>query len=124
MIRGLLVVALIIMGLHVAYLFTSPVIKNTMLEGKMQEIASNHGLKGETELRRDLMEFVTDKKIDLDPESIQLQVQNGKVDIAAHYTTSVTFWFYTRDYDFFPASSEAARRKWGMFRPGAYQARS
>jgi hypothetical protein len=124
MIRGLLVVALIILGLHVAYLFTSPVIKNTMLQGKMEEIASNHGLKGETELRRDLMEFVTDKRIDLAPESILVQIQDGRTAIAAHYTTSVTFWFYTRDYEFFPASSDAARSKWRISSRVGDQARS
>ena len=123
MIRALLTVALIILAIHLAYLFTSPVIKNTLLEGKMQDLATNHGLKGETELRRDLMEFITDKKIDVPAEAIQIQVGEGKATIAAHYATTVTFWFYTRKYDFFPASSESARSQWRNSRRSAYQAR-
>ncbi len=111
MIRGLLILALFIFTLRLGFQFASPVIKNTLLEGKMQEIASNHGMKTETELRKDLMEFIKEKHIDLDMDQVYFELSDRGCYIAAHYSTEVRFWKYGHTYEFFPASSLSAREK-------------
>jgi len=87
------------------------VIKNTLLEGKMQEMASNHGMKTETELRKDLMQFIDEKHIDLDMDHVYFEMNDQGCYIAAHYTTEARFWKYGHTYEFFPASSLSAREK-------------
>ena len=111
MIRGLLIFALFIFTLRLAVMFSSPVIKNTLLEGKMQEMAGNHGMKTETELRKDLMQFLNEKHIDLDMDRVYFEMNDQGCYIAAHYTTEVRFWKYGHTYEFFPASSLSAREK-------------
>jgi hypothetical protein len=111
MIRGLLLFGLFLLTLRLAFLFSSPVVKNTMLEGKMEEIATNHGMKNETELRKDLLDFIHEKKIDLTSDQIYFEMNDQGICIAAHYTTEVSFWKYHRTYEFSPASSLAAREK-------------
>jgi len=111
MIRGLLLFALFIFVLRLGVMFSSPVIKNTLLEGKMQEIASNHGMKTETELRKDLMQFIDEKHIDLDMDQVYFEMNDHGCYIAAHYTTEVRFWKYGHTYEFSPASSLSAREK-------------
>jgi hypothetical protein len=111
MIRGLLIFALFIFTLRLGFMFASPVIKNTLLEGKMQEMASNHGMKTETELRKDLMQFIDEKHIDLDMDHVYFEMNDQGCYIAAHYTTEARFWKYGHTYEFFPASSLSAREK-------------
>ncbi len=109
MIRGLLGFLLVLAAIHLGYRFTSPYIKNTMLEGKMQDLIRDQGLKGERELRRDTMAFVDEKNIPLRDRDLVVTVpENGTATIAAHYSCDVTFWFYTRHYEFFPASTPSA----------------
>ncbi len=109
MIRGLLGFLLVLAAIHLGYKFTSPYIKNTMLEGKMQDLIHDQGLKGERELRRDTMAFVEEKHIPLTDRQLVVMVpETGTSTIAAHYSCDVTFWFYTRHYEFYPASSPSA----------------
>ena len=61
MIRGLLAFALFVVLLHVGYVFASPIVKNTMLERKMREVARAKAVKSETSILRDIMSFVYDK---------------------------------------------------------------
>lgn len=112
MIRGLIFLTLFIGGLHVAYVFGSPMVKNTMLEKKMREIARSRAEKTESSVRRDVMDFVKDKEIDLDPSELVVVVKDKKTIIAAHYTTEASLFRYVREYEFFPASDESARRAW------------
>ncbi len=109
MIRGLFGVALFVLAIHVAYIFISPPIKNTMLEGKMEEVAKNRVLRTERDVRWLVMEFVDEKKIPLRPEELVVHFGQGQTTIAAHYKVVSRFWFYEREYEFFPASSDDAR---------------
>jgi len=111
MIKGLLTVFLILGAMHLAYLFSSPTIKNRMLEGKMREIAQDGVMKPESQIRREVMAFVDEKGIPLSADAVVIQKENNRVTIAAHYTDSVQFWFYRRDYEFYPASRASARLK-------------
>ena len=111
MIRGLLIFALFIFTLRLGFMFASPVIKNTLLEGKMQEMATNHGMKTETDLRKDLMQYIDEKHIDLDMDQVYFEMNERGCYIAANYTTEVRFWKYGHTYEFFPASSLSAREK-------------
>jgi len=109
MIRGLLVFLLILLAIHVGYMFASPVVKNTMLQGKMEDLVQSSGFKGEHGLRFDTMDFVHDKHIPLEEKDLVINIPDkGPATIAAHYSCDVTFWFYTRHYEFYPASSERA----------------
>jgi hypothetical protein len=109
MIRGLLVFLCILTAIHVGYIFASPVIKNKMLEGKMKEVAKESALKPAELIRKDLMEFINEKEIPLTSSEIVIQQDGRKLTLAAHYTTHAEFWFYERDYEFFPASHPSAR---------------
>jgi len=111
MIRGLLIFALFIFILRLGFMFASPVVKNTLLEGKLQEMATNHGMKTETELRKDLMQYLDEKKIDLDMDQVYFEMNERRCYIAANYTTEVRFWKYGHTYEFYPASSLSAREK-------------
>ena len=111
MIRGLLWLAAFIFVIRLAVLFSSPVIKNTMLEGKMREIASHYRVKTETDLRKDLMDFLDEKKIDLEMKEVFFQMDEQGCYIAARYTTEARFWKYGHTYEFYPASSLSAREK-------------
>jgi hypothetical protein len=112
MIRALLGLAILLGAIHIAYAFGSPVIRNTMLEGKMREVAQSRTAKSELSVHKDIMDFVYDKGIDLDPSDLVIVIRNNTVTIAAHYTTDVTYWSYTRHYEFYPASDESARMTW------------
>ena len=112
MIRGLLAIALFVALLHVGYVFASPVVKNTMLERKMREVARSQAVKSETSILRDIMSFVYDKGIELDQQDLVIVVRQDKATIAAHYTMDVSFWSYRHHYEFFPASDETARMTW------------
>ena len=89
--------------------FASPVVKNQMLEGKMKDIARNRGMREEREIRRDIMKYVSEKNIPLQPTRLQVHLDDGKVTIAGYYTTSAKLLFVERDYEFFPASRPEAR---------------
>jgi hypothetical protein len=108
MIRGLLLFLLILAVIHIGYTFASPVIKNKMLEGKMKEVAKTSPLKRESQLRHDVMEFVYDKGIPLEPGELIIERHDQKFTIAAHYKTHARFWFYERYYEFYPASHPSA----------------
>ncbi len=111
MIRGLLGVLLILLAIHVGYIFASPTIKNTMLQGKMEDLVQNRGLKGERELHRDIMEFIDEKDIPISDKDLVIRVTDDEASIAAHYTCTASFWFYSRDYEFYPASKPSAKLK-------------
>jgi hypothetical protein len=112
MIRGLIALALFIALLQAGFLFASPMVKNSMLEGKMRELARSKTAKSETSLLRDIMEFVDEKGIPLDEKEIVIVVKDNKATIAAHYTTQVKYLKYVHRYEFFPASDERARMTW------------
>ena len=112
MIRGLFFIGLFIGGVHVAYVFTSPMIKNTMLERKMQEATRTLIAKSETSVRKEVMEFVYEKNIDIDESEIVVVLKDNKYTVAGHYSTEATFLNYIRHYEFFPASHDAARLTW------------
>ncbi len=110
MIKGLLVLIILLLAVNVAYIFCSPMVKNTMLEGKMHDLATERGLKGEVELRRDTMNFAHEKNIPLDEDQLVVTVaDDGTASIAGHYTVDARFWFYDRHYEFYPASEASAR---------------
>jgi hypothetical protein len=120
MIRGLFFLALFMGGIHVTYVFTSPMIKNTMLERKMREATRTLTAKSEASVRKEIMEYIYEKDIDIDESEIVVTLheptttmgQESKVTIAGHYSTEATFLNYIRHYEFFPASHEAARLTW------------
>ena len=111
MIRGLLWLAMFIFVIRLAVLFSSPVVKNTLLEGKMREIASLYRVKTETDLRKDLMDFIDEKQIDLEMTDVFFEMDEQGCYIAAKYTTEVRVWKYGHTYEFAPASSLSAREK-------------
>lgn len=113
MIKALLVFAIVLFALHVGYLFGSPLVNNYMLEGKMHDLATNRAGKNVDALRQDVLLYASDKGIDLDPENlVVIKKDDGRVTIAAYYTTHVSYWNYTRHYAFYPASEEKARLTW------------
>jgi NAD kinase len=117
MIKGLLITAIVIFALNGVYQVTAPLIKNTMLEGKMDELAKNHARKAEGELHAELMDFVKDKGINLNETELMVHVgEDGKVLLAARYGAQARFMNYSRSYVFFPASSDKARLYWNQFR--------
>jgi hypothetical protein len=117
MIKGLLVLAICIFILNLAYLFVSPIIKNTMLEGKMTEVARNHGRKGEAEIHAEIMVYVYDRDIDLEENELMVEVTDeGDAHVAARYETHASFWNYTRTYRFAPVSGDKARLYWSQER--------
>jgi hypothetical protein len=109
MIRGLFGVAVFILGIHVAYIFLSPSIKNTMLQGKMEEVSRNHTLRSEQAVRRQVIEFIREKKMPLRAEDLVIKLDESGTTIAAHYSVTSRFWFYEREEEFYPASSAEAR---------------
>ena len=111
MIRGLVFLGLLLVVIRAGFIYVSPVVKNTMLEGKMQDLSSNRGLKTEYDLRKELLDFIEENRIDLKSDQIYFELTKRGCAMAAHYTTTATFWKYTRTYEFFPASSESARNK-------------
>ena len=114
MIRGLLTLAVFIFLLNQAYMFTSPYIKNTMLDGKMTELAKNRGHRSEAQIRAELMKFIYEKDIEIDDGNVMVEKTGAGVHLAARYQTEVSFWNYTRGYPFFPASSDQARLYWNQ----------
>jgi len=120
MIKGLFFLLLFIGGIHVAYVFTSPVYKNTMLEKKMRDASRTLTAKSEASVRKEIMEYVYEKGIDIDESEIVVILSEpstsigteSKVTIAGHYSTEATFLNYIRQYEFFPASHDAARLDW------------
>lgn len=112
MIKGLFFLAVFIGGINVAYVFTSPLVKNTMLEKKMRHITRTVTAKSEASVRKEIMEFIYDKDIDIDPSEIVVVLKNDQITIAGHYSTEASFLNYVRQYEFFPASHAAARLTW------------
>ena len=112
MIRGLFVLTLIILGLNGVYVFASPLVKNLMLEGKIQQVAPNHGRKSELALRTEIMTFAYDKGINLTEKDLLIRVVNGEAIIAAKYSVDVNYWKYSRHYEFFPVSGKKAALYW------------
>jgi hypothetical protein len=116
MIKGLLILAIVIFAMNLGYQFTAPVIKNRMLEAKMNEVATNHGRKVEAEIQEEIMDFVHDKGIDLDENNLVVKVSDdGLAHMAARYQTTVSFINYSRTYMFFPATDDRARLYWQQF---------
>jgi hypothetical protein len=122
MIRGLLLFLFVLASIHVGYIFASPVIKNKMLEGKMKEVAKESALKGESQIRRDVMRFVEEKDIPLSENQLVIVNQDRKLTISAHYSSHAEFWFYQRDYEFFAASHPSAKPKPSSQRRGTVRA--
>ena len=117
MIRALLGFALFLLAMHIAYMFTYPLVKNRMLEAKLVDLASNRAGKTNAALRDDVLTYAFENKIDLTPEDVVVTERNGRFTIAAYYTTEVTYWAYTRRYAFYPASQESARLTWKGKKP-------
>lgn len=109
MIRGLFGVAVLLLGIHVGYIFLSPSIQNRMLQGKMEEVSKNRTLRSDQAVRRQIMDFIRDKDIPLGPEDLVITMDENGITIAAHYKVTSRFWFYEREEEFYPASSGAAR---------------
>lgn len=115
MIKGLLILAIVIFALNAVYQVTAPLIKNTMIEGKMVDVAGNHGLKSAGEVQVEIMDYIRDKGIDLDESQLIVhQTDDGRIHLAARYETTGTFWKYSRSYVFFPASDAKARLYWNQ----------
>ncbi len=112
MIKGLFFLAVFIGGIHVTYVFTSPMIKNTMLEKKMYEVTRTVTAKSEASVRKEIMEFIDEKGIDIDESEIVVVLTDNRITIAGHYSTEAGFLNYIRQYEFFPASHDAARLDW------------
>jgi hypothetical protein len=105
MVLRLLLVLLVLLGLHAGYQFASPFIVNAMLEGKMKDMVKHRGLRGENDLRRDLMAYIREKNIPIHEGEIFIEVSNARVAMAAAYETDVKVWFYQRHYDFQAATA-------------------
>ena len=112
MIKGLFFIGLFVGGIHVAYVFTSPMIKNTMLEKKMRDTTRTLTAKSEASVRKEIMEFIHEKNIDIHESEIVVVLNDNKITIAGHYSTEASFLNYIRQYEFFPASHDAARLTW------------
>jgi hypothetical protein len=111
MIRKILILASIILGVNVVWMFSSPLVKNAMLEGKITDLAHNRGLKTSYELRQEVMSFAVEKGIPLPAAQLIVEVSLEKTLIAAHYTKAVEFWFLNHTYEFTIASDPDAKRK-------------
>ncbi len=109
MIRALFGVAVLLLGIHVGYIFLSPSIQNRMLQGKMEEVSKNRTLRSDQAVRRQVMDFIRDKDIPLGPQDLVITMDDNGTTIAAHYKVTSRFWFYERQEEFYPASSSAAR---------------
>ena len=109
MIRGLFGVAVFILCIHVAHIFLSPSIQNRMLQGKMEEVSRNHTLRTKKDVRRQVMEFIREKNMPLSPEDLVITLNEDGTSIATHYKVTSRFWFYEREEEFYPASSNEAR---------------
>jgi len=120
MIKGFFFLALFIGGIHVTYVFTSPMIKNSMLEKKMYAVTRTLTAKSEASVRKEIMEYIHEKNIDIDEREIVVILtepttssgSENKITIAGHYSTEATFLNYIHHYEFFPASHDAARLTW------------
>ena len=111
MIRGLLLFALILVAGNLAWVFGSPLVNNTLLEAKLEDLAGNRGLKSAGDLRADVMSFADEKKIPLKSTDLLVEIEGKKTMIAAHYRTEARFWFLNHTYDFLVASDPDAERK-------------
>jgi hypothetical protein len=109
MIRAALVFAFIILGIQAGYVFGVPVVKNSMLEGRMKELARNPTNKPVESLRGDVVEYLEDNEIVIQPDQLVMRDTGDKITIAAHYKVEATTWYYSHTYEFLPASEEAAR---------------
>lgn len=118
MIRAVLIFSLILFLISVGYRFATPLVQDRMLQGKMVEIAKNRANKSDQALHADLMEYIRDKGIELGPDDIMIERHDEKVYIAARYRTVVSFYSYSRQYDFFPVSDEKAALYWKQGRRG------
>ena len=112
MVRTLITVLLLSLAIHTGHQFATPVIKNTMLEAKMRKVLQQNPSKTVGPLTREIMKFVEEKKIPLKKHQLLIECSEDErhATIAAHYSTEVTFLFYTHHYDFFPATDVTAKR--------------
>ena len=115
MVFRLLAIALALLVLHFGWQLAEPPIKNSMLEGKMREMIRDRGMRGEKELRRDVLAYAREKDIPLEERYLMINLDNSGVSIAAAYETDVNVLFYTQHYRFKAASSEDARKVLGAF---------
>jgi hypothetical protein len=111
MIRKILVLALIVLVLNIAWVFSSPLIKNAILEGKVKDLSRNRGSKTAYELRQEVMSFALEKGIPLEPSQLVVEVSAKKALIAAHYIQPAKFWALYHEYEFTVASDNDAMRK-------------
>jgi hypothetical protein len=111
MIRGVIIFGLVILAIHAGIVFGSPVVKNRLLEARMHEVAQNRAMKSEDALRRDMMEFISEKGIPLQEDDLIFTKSGDQFQIAARYQTEARLWFYSRLYDFAPASDPSAALK-------------
>jgi len=116
MIRGILIFGFIVLALNVGWVFASPLINNTMLQGKMEDLSKYRGLKSQGDVEHELMDFIGDKSLPISSENLYLQVTQGETLIAAHYWVDVEFWILHHTYEFTPASSPNALQQLGIQR--------
>jgi len=109
MIRTALVFVLIILGIQAGYVFGVPVVKNSMLEGRMRELSRNPTRKPMESLRADVVEYLNDNEIKIQPDQLVMRDAGDRITIAAYYKVEASTWFYSHTYEFLPASEEGAR---------------
>jgi len=110
MVFRLLTIALALLVLHFGWQLAEPPIKSSMLEGKMKEMVKDRGMRGEKELKRDVMAYAREKDIPLDERNLVINLDNSGVTIAARYETDVNVLFYTQHYSFRVASNDEAKQ--------------
>ena len=110
MVFRLFIIACALLVLHFGWQLGEPHMKNYLLEGKMKELVKNRGMRGEKDLKRDIMAYAREKDIPLNERHLVVNLDNSGVSIAAQYRTHVDVLFHTQEYVFTPASSEQARQ--------------
>ena len=111
MVKAILIIGVILLVVHMAWVFASPVVNKTMLEGRMKELATNRGMKGEHDLLKDVQSYAEERKIPVPPHAFFIEISGKKTLIAARYTQEAEYWFLHHRYDFTVGSSEEARRR-------------
>ena len=95
--------------IHLGNLFYGPIIKNHMLEGKMISLSEESRLKADEYLMKDLVSFIEENHIEVDPKQIALQHPTAKsVVISAKYEVDCKFWFLEKSYVFKPSSASSS----------------
>jgi hypothetical protein len=111
MIRAILILGLVILACNVAWIFGSPLMKNTMLQAKMEDLSKYRGLKSQGQLELEMQDYLDEKGIPLPMDNLYLHVNDRETLIAGYYEVDADFWVLHHRYEFSPASSPAALRE-------------